>query len=123
MFRKRPRTGNFLWIPAAWVICLVIVSLQPVRSDEIRAGTAAHLALHLLAFGFPALLFQIFITRRIWALVSASTVILVAVGIELAQRSLYHHRFEWEDLLADFLGVVIALLLMLPGDGRVSDSA
>jgi hypothetical protein len=123
VFWKSLRKKKLLWIPAAWIICLVIVSLQPERLRVDRSSYMTHLFLHVIAFGFPIFLLHVLVPSRLWAWVAILGTCSVAAGIEFAQRLIYHSRFEWADLFADILGIVIAMLLALPrGDCGLEDS-
>ena len=111
------------WILGAWVTCLVILSLQPLRVHAARGGTLTHLALHILAFGFPTWLLQRLSARRTGAWLAVLCALCLAAGIESAQHLIYRNPFEWQDLSADLLGAVIAILpRLLTGDRRGCDS-
>ena len=104
-----------------WIVGLVIASLQPVRYQVARYGTLSHLILHAIAFAVPIFILQSVINRRTLVWMSASGALLLAIGIELAQRSLYGNRFEWRDLFADILGVAVGMLARpLPRENPVS---
>jgi hypothetical protein len=92
------------WIPTAWVIFLVVVSLQPLRPTSTKSGTPAHLFVHVLVFGFTAFLLQL---RPKAAFLCP---LVLAAAIELTQHFIYRHKFEWHDLLADVLGIALAIL-------------
>ena len=82
-------------------------------------GSVTHMILHILAFGFTAFLLQIRSTRHTWALVVVPGTLWLATGIELAQHLIYRHPFEWQDLFADALGIVIAILPRMLSVGGV----
>ncbi len=127
LFRKWLSSRNFFWAIAAWVACLLVGSLQPVRLGAARGGTMMHLILHLLAFGIPAFLLQLHYSRQAWVWVAAFTLLptlSLAFVIELTQTLIYRNSFEWADVFADLLGTFIAILpRLLTGDGRSRDSA
>lgn len=100
-----------LWLWALWVACLLVASLQPVRLGIARAGTVSHLILHVFAFGIPALLMSLPDTRRIWIWAAIASTLSLAAGIEVVQRLLYRHAFEWPDLAADVAGIAMAIVL------------
>jgi len=97
------------WIPITWTICLIIVSLQPLRSDAIGRHSLAHLPLHTVLYGVTALLLLRWIPQPTLFGIVRST-FLLATGIELTQHLLYKGSFEWMDLLADAVGVALAIL-------------
>jgi hypothetical protein len=111
--RKSLSSGSRSWIPTAWVIFLMIVSMQPLRSGLARAGSVTHVILHVLVFGFTACLLHMWGARPASPWVAALGTFWLAVGIELAQHLVYRHTFEWQDLFADVLGTVIAILLLI----------
>jgi hypothetical protein len=96
---------------AAWVICLVILSLQPVRFGLTRFGAPTHLILHVLVFGFTTFLLQLLSTGRGFAWIALVGTLCLAAGIEWVQSLIYRQAFESEDLYADVLGIVFAILL------------
>ena len=89
---------------------LIVSSLQPMRPGPVRSGTSTHLVLHVLAFGFTAVLWQLRSGRLIWCWIAAIAVFWLGAAIELTQHFMYRNRFEWEDLLADALGILIVTL-------------
>ena len=52
----------------------------------------------------------------IWCWTAAIAVFSLGGAIELTQHLMYRNRFEWEDLLADTLGILIVTLpRVVPG--------
>jgi hypothetical protein len=103
-------SGTRFFIAAAWTLCLILSSVQPMRPGPVRSGTFTHLVAHVLAFGFTAFLWQLGSARLIWSWTAAIGIFWLAVVIELTQHRMYRNRFEWEDLLADALGLLMATL-------------
>src|SRR5580658_5175286 len=96
------------WITLVWVTFLLIVSLQPFRPVIMaRNGTVTHLILHVLVFGFTALLLQ---KRTALSWVAVFGTLCLATAIELTQHLIYGQKLEWHDLLADALGIALAIL-------------
>ena len=99
---------NSSWPPIAWIVILVISSLQPFRPVIMaRNGTWAHLILHVLVFGFAAFLL---LNRAVASWVVVLGTLCLATGIELLQHLIYGQRLEWRDLCADALGIALAIL-------------
>jgi len=105
---KRSLATNLRWFSAAWVLCLVIFSLQPLRFTGTRNGTWTHLIAHAIAFGVPALLLARARLSSGWVLLICA--LSLAGGIEMAQHLIYRNPFEWHDLIADVLGTVLGIL-------------
>jgi hypothetical protein len=103
-------SGTRFCIAAAWTLCLIVSSVQPMRPGPVRSGTFTHLVVHVLAFGFTAFLWQLRSARLIWSWTAAIGIFWLAVAIEVTQHRMYRNRFEWEDLLADALGLLMATL-------------
>ena len=101
---------NLRWAAVIWVALLIVISIQPFRVHALRNFAHFHFALHVLWFGLAALLFlALSQSLRLEWIVTVSLICLGA-AIEAAQTALYHHRFEWKDLRADSLGVLVAFL-------------
>jgi hypothetical protein len=99
------------WVAWIWIACLLIASLQPFRPRATSHGTGGHWVAHVVEFGFPALLLLLLSDSRTQKWVRASRLFGLAVAIELAQSRLYSNPVEWNDILVDGLGILLAFAL------------
>jgi hypothetical protein len=97
------------WAGAGWFVCLVALSLQPVRLHGTTSGAGHllfHLGLFLLGAVFPLLLSET-LTQQV---ARALCIICLAGAIEIAQGRIYRVHTEWRDIAVDGAGVLIAFL-------------
>ncbi len=98
------------WAGAAWIMFLVVLSLQPLRWRRTNQGTSGHGLLHLVSFGI-ATIFSLLLSKNLFqSCKRAFCVLALAGGIEVAQGRLYRYHTEWRDVLADGLGVLVAFV-------------
>jgi hypothetical protein len=105
-----PARNNLRRTGATWVVFVVMLSLQPVRLRSTIRGTAAHLLLHVVMFGFAAIAPLLLSGNRAQESARAFFVLCLAVAIEIAQRLIYGHRTEWWDVEMDGAGVLLAFV-------------
>ena len=93
---------------AAWIVFLVALSLQPLRWPRTNQGTSGHSWLHLVSFGFAAIV-PLLLSRNLFqSSTRAFCVLALAGAIEVAQSRVYRYHTEWRDVLADGLGILVA---------------
>jgi hypothetical protein len=99
-------------IASIWIICLVVISVQPYRPlGNGQSPSAIHRIEHLIAFATTGLLLFALSHSRKKEWTAALGVLCLAVGIETAQYLLYRGAFEWWDVRDDAIGLVIAAIL------------
>jgi glycopeptide antibiotics resistance protein len=101
---------NIRWAGVICVALLIAISVQPFRVHAIRNLSHWHSTLHVLWFGLAAFLFLMLSQSRSREWAVAATFVCLGAAIEAVQTKLYHQRFEWKDLCADTLGVLIAFM-------------
>ena len=89
---------------------LVVSSLQPLRLRATVQGTAGHFILHVVLFGFAAVIPLLLSGNRAQESARALGVLCLTGGIEIAQGLIYGFHTELRDLEADGMGVLIAFL-------------
>lgn len=120
------RRVTLRWAGAAWILLLVVISLQPLRPRATIRGTSAHVVVHILAFGLAAAAPLRLSVSRLQLWLRTLYLLGLAAGIEIGQAVIYHQHTEWTDFEADGIGITIALLAILiawntrggPGDLR-----
>lgn len=101
-------------VAIVWVICLVILSLQPVRPAGTRGRVPKHQIEHVVAFGATAILLMALARRRKQEWIAAAGVVGLATAIEFCQLMIYRMPvgFEWWDVREDSIGIGLALGLI-----------
>jgi len=94
----------------AWIVFLIVFSLQPLRLRAIAGGKPLHPALHVIVYGLAALFPLLLSVNRMQESVRALGVLFLGFGIETGQSFLYGRHTEWRDLRADVLGVLAAMV-------------
>ena len=86
----------------AWLLVVVVGSLQPARPGPVRA---IHSEVHFI-FGFTAL-FLLLLARNgrqeMWAIAGTC---LLGLALELTQHLIYHNAMEWGDVATDLLATL-----------------
>jgi len=98
------------WAGTVWIVFLVVLSLQPLRLHAAIPGTASHFLLHLLLFGFAAVIPLLLSVSPAHETARALCVFCLTGAIEIAQGLIYGFRTEWRDLATDGIGILIAFL-------------
>ena len=98
------------WAGAGWFVCLVALSLQPVRLHGTTSG-AGHLLFHLGLFLLGAV-FPLLLSETLTPTGGESLVYYLPRGcdFEIAQGRIYRVHTEWRDIAVDGAGVLIACL-------------
>ena len=117
MFNRLKRESVIRYMAQAWILTLVVGSLQlarPVALARHRPDgpvVAAHRALHFLAFSGATLLLLLASRTRRQKLQSAGFTLLLGLTLEWLQHLIYHNEMEWHDVRDDALATLLALLL------------
>jgi glycopeptide antibiotics resistance protein len=98
------------WAATIWIVFLVVLSLQPLRLHGAIRGTASHIFLHVLLFGFAAVIPLLLSVNRAQECARVICVLGLTGAIEISQGLIYGFRTEWRDLEADGIGVLIAFV-------------
>jgi hypothetical protein len=93
-------------------VFLVVLSLQPLRLHAAMRGTLSHFLLHVVLFGFAAVIPLLLSANPADESARALCVFCLTGAIEIAQGLIYGFRTEWRDFAADGIGVLIAFLAM-----------
>ena len=102
------REQIILRIAQAWILLLIVGSLQPARPGPV---VGLHREVHWLAFsGAAFLLFTISRNRR-QEIYSAVAVFILGLSLEFLQHLIYRRQMEWWDVRDDTLAILIGLAL------------
>ena len=108
MFNRLKRESVIRYMAQAWILMLVVGSLQPARPGPV---VAAHRALHFLVFSVATLLLLLASRTRRQKLQSAGFTLLLGLTLEWLQHLIYHNEMEWHDVRDDALATLLVLLL------------
>lgn len=107
-----------IWLACGWlgVIVVFYLSLTPHPPEPLAFNGADKLE-HALAYGSLALWFcQIYVDKaRVRVLLS---LVAMGIGIEYLQRMTGYRQFDYFDMLANTIGVMIGWGLARTGAGR-----
>ena len=99
-------------IASIWIVCLVVISLQPYRPlGNGQSPSTIHRIEHLIAFATTGLLLLALSRSRKSEWAAALSILCLAAGIETGQHLIYRGAFEWWDVRDDAIGFVIAAIL------------
>lgn len=125
--KKRARI--ILCITLAWLLLLIVGSLQPARLGPGMAlhrgnhpGVAVHRGIHWLAFAGTALLLLLLSRNRRQEICSAIGTFLLGLSLEYLQHLIYRKPMEWRDVADDILAVLAAFALYQFTRWRAGDS-
>jgi hypothetical protein len=104
--KKRARV--ILGITQAWLLLLIVGSLQPAR---LGPGVALHRGIHWLAFAGTAFLLLLLSRNRRQEIRSAIGVFLLGLSLEYLQHLIYRNPMEWRDVRDDTLANLAAFAL------------
>jgi hypothetical protein len=95
-------------IAQAWLLLLVIGSLQPARPGPVHA---MHREIHFLAFGGAAFLLLLVTRNRREEIGVVAGACLLGLSLEYLQHLFYGNVMEWWDVRDDTIAVLAALVL------------
>ncbi len=102
----RPFRFARFWLLLGWVGVGVVVFLSltstPIRTTLVYGDKLGHLLAYAVLMGWFVQLYQ----RRAWLLLHALFLALLGVSLEFLQE-LYGRHFEYADMAADALGVLL----------------
>ena len=99
-------------VSVIWIVCLILLSLQPARIPETGGRSYRHQILHVIVFGATGLLLLALARNRKEEFKATAGVVCLAAAIEISQYLIYHlPLFEWWDVREDTIGAAIALLI------------
>jgi len=109
-----------LWLAIGWLMILIvlILSLMPRPPQPLHFGGAdklEHVLAYFILMGWFAQIYHQLRTR-LWIAIS---LIALGVAIEILQPILAPRYFEWWDMLADTVGVLLAWALAGPRLSRL----
>ena len=102
------RDQLILPIACAWILLLIVGSLQPARPAPM-AGL--HLGIHWLAFAVLSLLLLILSRTRRQEVFGVVAACLLGLSLEYLQHLIYRNPMEWHDVRDDSLAVLAAFAL------------
>ena len=114
------REQIILRIAQAWILLLIVGSLQPARPGPV---VGLHREVHWLAFAGAAFLLFSLSRSRIQEICSVVAVFLLGLSLEFLQHLIYRGALEWWDVRDDTLAILVALALYRLTRARKPSSA
>jgi len=108
----------WLVLGAVWVATVVYLSLTPNPPEPMHFLNADKLE-HALAYGFLMLWFCQVYQQRAPRIFTAALLIALGVAIEYLQRMTIYRVFDYADMLANVAGVLLSLIFISVGLGRI----
>ena len=102
------RDQIILRIAQAWILLLIVASLQPARPGPV---VGLHREVHWLAFAGAAFLLFHVSRNRIQEVCSALGLFALGLSLEFLQHVIYRGHMEWWDVRDDSLAILAALAL------------
>ena len=100
----------------AWLLVLVLASLQPKRPPSL---VGFHREIHWLGFAVAAFLLFLAACKLGHAIQRAGALFLLGFSLEWIQHLSYHRAFEWLDVTDDACAILLAFgvywLVIRPG--------
>jgi hypothetical protein len=87
-------------IAQAWLLLMIVGSLQPARPGPV---VATHRGIHFLAFGGAAFLLMLLSRNLRQEIRVVVGVCLLGLSLEYLQHLIYHNLMEWWDVRDDAL--------------------
>jgi hypothetical protein len=95
-------------ITQAWLLLVIVGSLQPAR---LRPSVALHRGIHWLAFAGAAFLLLLLSRNRRQEIRGAVAACLLGLSLEYVQHLVYRNPMEWRDVRDDTFAVLAAFAL------------
>ena len=93
------------WTTQAWLLVLILASLQPKRPPSLAA---LHREIHWLGFAGAAFLLLLAARNLSQAIQRAGAAFLLGLSLEWFQHLAYHRAFEWLDVSDDACAILAA---------------
>jgi hypothetical protein len=107
---KKPTRAILRRVAIVWIVCLIVLSLQPLRVPDTRVRNYKHQIEHVLAFGSTAMLLLVLARNRREVVSAVGGVVLLGIAIEISQYLIYSlPMLEWWDIREDTIGAALAL--------------
>ena len=104
--------GSLRYAGAVWIVCVVALSLQPLRLRAASHGRGGHVVLHVALFGFAAVAPLLLSQNGSQEAARALYVLCLAGAVEIVQGHIYRFHTEWKDVTFDAVGILIAFLVI-----------
>ena len=99
-------------VALAWVVLVIVLSLQPARMRQTYGHTIEHAVMHVVLFGLTGVILLALARNRREQFNAVAGVVCLGIGIEISQYLIYTlPGFEWWDVRDDVIGAVIALVI------------
>ena len=108
----------WLALGAVWVATIMYLSLTPHPPEPMNFLNADKLE-HVLAYAFLMLWFCQLSQQRAPRILIAGLLVAFGVAIEYLQRMTVYRVFDYADMLANGAGVLLSLILISIGLGRI----
>ena len=108
----------WLALGAVWVATIMYFSLTPHPPEPMNFLNADKLE-HVLAYAFLMLWFCQLSQQRAPRILIAGLLVAFGVAIEYLQRMTVYRVFDYADMLANGAGVLLSLILISIGLGRI----
>lgn len=108
----------WLALGAVWVATIMYLSLTPHPPEPMNFLNADKLE-HVLAYAFLMLWFCQLSQQRAPRILIAGLLVAFGVAIEYLQRMTVYRVFDYADMLANAAGVLLSLILISIGLGRI----
>lgn len=95
-------------ITQAWLLLLIVGSLQPARPGPV---VGLHREIHWLAFAGATFLLLVLSRNRRQEIRSVIAACLLGLSLEYLQHLIYRNPMEWRDVRDDTLAVLVAFVL------------
>ena len=109
-----------IWLALGWlwIATIIYLSLTPHPPEPMHFLNADKLE-HTLAYGFLMLWFCQVYQQRTPRILIAGLLVALGIGIEYLQRITVYRIFDYADMLANGAGVLLSLILISIGLGRI----
>ncbi len=108
----------WLALGAGWVATVMYLSLMPHPPEPMDFLYADKLE-HALAYGFMMLWFCQVYQQHVPRLLVGGLLVALGVGIEYLQRMTAYRVFDYADMLANGAGVLLSVIFIGMGLGRI----
>lgn len=109
-----------IWLALGWlcVAAIVYLSLAPNPPEPMHFRNADKLE-HALAYGLLMLWFSQVYVRRMRRIFAATLLVAMGIALEFLQGMTGYRSFEYADMLANFIGVLLGWVWARTALGRI----